>query len=213
MVSKDINQLIDSIKTSQKELNKLIGEKGKGIENLVGAVMNILRFIDSKILTSSFYRQMPREFKHFTTYYKFKGILVYSDIHTGMEIKREENPAFGTFNDEDEFIETEIITQSGECIYLVRSGDFVRFTVDGTEIDPRYGDLDPANYFYSLKNPKELSEYEVVIDYPEFEENFIKNFKQAVIEAIKQNPNKKSILKKIIDYFNALDAETGEEKV
>ncbi|HME53294.1 MAG TPA: hypothetical protein VKM55_13815 [Candidatus Lokiarchaeia archaeon] len=165
------------------------------IDRLIKSAMKILRFIDDKIVIRNYFTETQSGLINQLEYYSINGILVYIDIRDTTEEEIIDSP-WGDMDPEPS--KHKFKKFGGTCFFLLRTGELVLFQRDGYE---SLGEFDPSEYEYRLSKPQIITVLQAVKMDSNFEQQFMKNFKDTISTTIKENPNKAPILKNVINYL------------
>nr|MDO8110387.1 tetratricopeptide repeat protein [Candidatus Sigynarchaeota archaeon] len=209
-MEKNIVQATNPMKKMDQDVAQSLLEKAREIKHFIIAAANILRFIDSWIIIESRHVMDQDKVRSVIDYYEEKGILVYLTNKDKIEdaaITAEFKNLFPHRQPDRKRFKRVI---GGEEIYLIRSGWLLSFDRSGIATDTPT--LDAASNYFRLSEPKRANIAVLVEKYAEFAEEFMFLFKLAIVNAIKENENKRAILKKVIEYINALEEMKQEER-
>jgi hypothetical protein len=192
-IIKAFEETSENIKSAEKNL-------AMKFKSILAPLAKILRFIDAKIVTDTKLCEYDED-NGFERYYRQNGLLIYKMAQLlNFERKKDVETVFSNSNHTEENSET-TETELKE-IYILRDGSLVLFT----RIKKEYaieslGIVEKEEY---LINRSEISVEDLLNldDYIEIEKEFLKNCKRAIEIAVLQNPKKKQILQKVIDFFN-----------
>ncbi len=194
MVDKKLEEALEKDGHNLEAYEREIAQK---ITDFIQTTLKVLRFIDSKIVTGSYYTATQTGLKNQLEYYTTNGILVYRDIHDARVV--DEEPSDIDFPDGWNVPRPQYKQLKGTLIYLTREGTLVKFRRTGREGDE--DNIDPLEYEYHLEDAQEISPLEVIKLYGDFEEQFMSNFISELKQTLKENPNKAPIFKNVIQYL------------
>lgn len=205
----DFKRFSNIVNRAEKDLKDTEAEQAGNILTFINVVKKIIRFIDRKILISCRFHYEEDDIVPILDYYPEKGIRVFlhnADHFEPLVQTLEINKVFPHQLKESSSFHK---VRSGEEIYLTREGKLIFFTRSGNADDFLTHGIE-TNLF-SLDNPREVQPIDLIRLYSDFRNEFVFNFKRALVEAIKQNENKQPILTKVIDYINGMDKDAIKE--
>ncbi len=200
-MNEKFNELLEEV---GEELEEDEEQSLERIQETLDNIQNIIRFLDGKIITDLSYVTNSRgNLQIVAQYFREPGILIYENKQA-RELEDRRYNARNEFSEQNNIPKDKLERFVGEEIYLTRDGELWVFTKDEI-ISPRA----PEKQKIVAIRQRETSIEEILQEFPDFEEKFYGCFKKVVINAIENNPKKRGIFQKIIDYINKL--ESGEK--